>query len=124
MSRWSTCGTATSRRPAGPRPLSAGSCVRSVSGWRPCGCRRSGPRPRKRAPGWLAELHEQRRAFREELERRQNVRVPDEDPDYGDQGEAWPVWRGQREAILQPPKPEIRPAEAVLEKAREKQAET
>jgi len=77
-----------------------------------------------RAPGWLAELHEQRRAFREELERRQNVRVPDEDPDYGDQGEAWPVWRGQREAILQPPKPEIRPAEAVLEKAREKQAET
>jgi hypothetical protein len=77
-----------------------------------------------RAQGWLAELQEQRRAFRGELERRQNVRVPDEDPDYGDQGEAWPVWRGQREAILQPPKPEIRPAEAVLEKAREKQAET
>jgi len=82
------------------------------------------PEESLRAPGWLAELAEQRRAFREELERRQNVRVPEENPDYGDQGEAWPVWRGQKEAILQPPKPEIRPAEAVLEKAREKQAET
>jgi hypothetical protein len=77
-----------------------------------------------RVPGWLAELGEQRKAFREELERRQGVRVPDEDPDYGDEGEAWPVWRGQREAILQPPKPEIKPAEAVLEKVREKQRET
>jgi hypothetical protein len=77
-----------------------------------------------RVPGWLAELAEQRKAFREELERRQGVQVPDEDPDYGDEGEAWPVWRGQREAILQPPKPEIKPAEAVLEKVREKQRET
>ena len=77
-----------------------------------------------RTPGWLAELTGQRRAFREEVERRQGVRVPDVDPDYEDQGEAWPVWRGQREAILQPPKPQIQPSERAAEKAREKQAET
>jgi hypothetical protein len=69
-------------------------------------------------PGWLAELEQQRAAFRDELERRQGVEIPDEDPDV--QGtEAWPVWRAQKEAILQPPAPEIRPAEKVLERARD-----
>jgi hypothetical protein len=33
-------------------------------------------------PGWLTELDEQRRLFREELEARQNVMVPPEDPDW------------------------------------------
>ncbi len=69
-------------------------------------------------PGWMAELEKQRAAFREELERRQGVEIPDEDPDVRGR-EAWPVWRAQKEAILQPPAPEIRPAEKVLEKARE-----
>jgi len=69
-------------------------------------------------PGWLAELEQERAAFREELERRQGVEIPDEDPDV--QGtEAWPVWRAQKEAVLQPPAPEIRPAEKVLERARD-----
>jgi len=76
-----------------------------------------------RQPGWLAELAEQRRAFREELEARQNVKVPSEDPDWEDDGPAWPEWRAQREAILQPPKPEIQPAEGVRELAKEAQAE-
>jgi len=66
----------------------------------------------------MAELDKQRAAFREELERRQGVEIPDEDPDVRGR-EAWPVWRAQKEAILQPPAPEIRPAEKVLEKARE-----
>ncbi len=68
-------------------------------------------------PGWLANLNEQRRVFREELEARENVMVPNEDPDWEDQGPAWSVWQGQRDAILQPPKAEIRPAEGVLEAA-------
>lgn len=68
-------------------------------------------------PGWLAELNEQRRVFREELEARQNVMIPAEDPDWEDQGPAWPQWHAQRGAILQPPKPEIQPAEGVLEAA-------
>jgi hypothetical protein len=71
-------------------------------------------------PGWLAELDEQRREFRQELEGRQNVMVPAEDPDWEDQGPAWTVWQAQRDAILQPPKPQIRPAEGVLEAAQQR----
>jgi hypothetical protein len=74
-------------------------------------------------PGWLTELEEQRRIFREELETRQNVMVPAEDPDWEDEGPAWQVWQGQRDAILQPPKQQIRPAEGVAEAARERDAE-
>ena len=40
-------------------------------------------------PGWLTELDEQRRVFREELEARQNVMIPPEDPDWEDEGPAW-----------------------------------
>lgn len=74
-------------------------------------------------PGWLAELAEQRRVFREELEARQSVPVPNEDPDWEDEGPAWPQWHAQREAILQPAKPEIRPAEGALEAARGRDTE-
>ena len=70
-------------------------------------------------PGWLADLHQQRRVFREELEARQNVMVPAEDPDWQDEGPAWQPWQAQQDAILQPPKPAIRPAEGVLEAARQ-----
>jgi hypothetical protein len=66
----------------------------------------AGPR---QTPEWVTKLAGQRRAFQEKLEQRQNVMVPDEDPDYGFLGEAWPVWGAQRDAILQPPNPEIRP---------------
>jgi hypothetical protein len=74
-------------------------------------------------PGWLAELNQQRRAFREELEARQSVTVPNEDPDWEDEGPAWQVWQGQRDAILQPPKPEMRVAEDVLQAAHKRDAE-
>jgi len=73
-------------------------------------------------PGWMAELEQQRANFRGELERRQGVEIPDEDPDIRGT-EAWPVWRAQKEAILQPPAPEIRPAEKVLEKVRDSERE-
>jgi hypothetical protein len=44
--------------------------------------------------------------------------VPAEDPTYGDLGQAFPLWPGPgRDAILQPPKPEIRPSPYVLERA-------
>jgi hypothetical protein len=70
-------------------------------------------------PGWMAELEEQRTNFRAELQRRQGLEIPDEDPDMKGT-EAWPVWRAQKEAILQPPTPEIRPAAKVLEKVLER----
>jgi hypothetical protein len=74
-------------------------------------------------PGWLAELEEQRRIFRAEVEARQNVTIPAEDPDWQDEGPAWRVWEAQRDAILQPPKPEIRPADGVLEAALQRHAQ-
>jgi TrwC relaxase/AAA domain len=74
-------------------------------------------------PGWLAELNEQRRVFREELGARQNVMTPAEDPDWEDEGPAWQVWQAQRDAILQPPKPEIQPADGVLEAAHQRDTE-
>jgi hypothetical protein len=64
-------------------------------------------------PEWATHLAEQRRAFQEKLEERQNVMIPDEDPDYGFLGQAWPWQERDPDAILQPPKPEIRPCAGV-----------
>jgi hypothetical protein len=64
-------------------------------------------------PDWFARLAEQRREFAAKLEERQGVTVPAEDPDWEEEGEAWPLWKAENEAILQPPKPEIRPAREV-----------
>jgi len=60
-------------------------------------------------PDWAIQLAEQRRAFQEKLAERQNVMVPDEDPDYGFLGQAWPWQERDPDAILQPPRPELRP---------------
>ena len=50
--------------------------------------------------------------------------IPSEDPDYGDLGQAFPPWPGPaRDAILQPPKPEIRPSPQVLERAADRDAD-
>ena len=65
-----------------------------------------------------------RTVFREQLEQRQGVMVPADDPDYADIAEAWPSPFGQpdRDAILQPPKPLIRPAPEVERLAAEREA--
>jgi hypothetical protein len=49
--------------------------------------------------------------------------VPSEDPDFEDLGHAFPAWNPPgKDAILQPPKPEITPSEKILELAREPEA--
>lgn len=59
-----------------------------------------------------------REAFRARLEERLGVMVPAEDPDAGYDGEAWPAWqRPDKAAVLQPPKPALRPSEAVARAA-------
>ncbi|MHB1430528.1 MAG: MobF family relaxase [Streptosporangiaceae bacterium] len=74
-------------------------------------------------PEWISKLAEERRIFRERIDERGSVRVPAEDPDYQDEGEAWPTWIPRdREAILQPPKPQMRPAQQVAERAQEREA--
>jgi len=64
-------------------------------------------------PEWATGLAEQRRAFQERLEERQNVMIPDEDPDYEFLGQAWPWQDRDPDCILQPPKPELRPCSGV-----------
>jgi hypothetical protein len=65
----------------------------------------------------------QRQAFRDRLEERQGVQIPAEDPDYSPDGEAWPAaWpQRHRDAVLQPPQPEMHPAPQV-ERAADREA--
>ena len=70
---------------------------------------------------WIQDLAAQPQAFREQLEQRKGLMIPHEDPDRENLGEAFPSWTApDKEAILQPPKPEIRPAAKVLELAAER----
>jgi hypothetical protein len=72
---------------------------------------------------WITGTAEQRAAFRARVEERQGVMVPSEDPDYEPDGEAWPSLPApDREAILQPPKPDLRPSPSVTERAADREA--
>ena len=73
---------------------------------------------------WIRDLAAQRQAFREKIEERQGLMVPSEDPDWGDLGEAFPAWQAPgRDAILQPPKPQITPSAKILQLAEERDTE-
>jgi hypothetical protein len=72
---------------------------------------------------WIKDLAAGRRAFADKLAERQSLSIPAEDPDYDDLGQAFPSWSGPgKDAVLQPPKPEIRPSPQVLERAMERDA--
>ena len=67
---------------------------------------------------WVRDLATQRQAFREKVEERQGLMEPSEDPDWGDLGEAFFTWHPPgRDAILQPPKPQITPSAQILQLA-------
>ena len=73
---------------------------------------------------WIKDLAADHHTFAETLAERQSLTVPSEDPDYGDLGQAFPPWPGPaRDAILQPPKPEIRPSPQVLQRAADRDAD-
>ena len=73
---------------------------------------------------WMRELAVQRQAFRAKLEERQGLKVPSDDPDWGDLGEAFPARRAAgRDAILRPPKPQITPSAVMLPRAAEHDTE-
>ena len=73
---------------------------------------------------WIKDLAAGRQAFAARLAERQSLMVPSEDPEYGDLGQAFPSWTGRsKDAILQPPKPEIRPSSRVLERALDRDAD-
>ncbi len=63
----------------------------------------------------IAAFNRQRQ---QQIDERRSVRVPSDDPDERDFGFAWTALAGRdRDAILQPPKPQIRPAAEVLQRA-------
>ncbi len=67
---------------------------------------------------WIRDLPEQRQTFRKMIEERQGLKVPCEDPDWSDLGEAFPTREAPgRHAILQPPKPQITPSVRILQLA-------
>jgi hypothetical protein len=73
---------------------------------------------------WIKDLAAGHDAFVGKLAERQSLTVPSEDPDYGDLGQAFPPWPGPgSDAILQPPKPEIRPSPQVLQRAADRDAD-
>ena len=73
---------------------------------------------------WIKDLAAGRRAFADRLADRQSLMIPAEDPDYGDLGQAFPAWTGaDKDAILQPPKPEIPPSPLVLQRAADRDAD-
>ncbi|MGD0609682.1 MAG: hypothetical protein ABSA53_39695 [Streptosporangiaceae bacterium] len=64
------------------------------------------------------ELAAAHRTFLQRLASRQSLTVPSPDPGYPHLGQAFPPWpRPGRDAILQPPKPEIPPSQHILDRA-------
>jgi len=75
-------------------------------------------------PSWIKDLAAAHRTFAATLADRQSLMIPSEDPDYGDLGPAFPPWPGPgKDAILQPPKPEITPSPQVLQRAADRDAD-
>jgi hypothetical protein len=75
-------------------------------------------------PLQVNEIAEYNRKRQAEIDERRTMRIPAEEPDEMDLGEAWNVLtERRRDAVIQPPKPPIPAADAVLERAAEREAE-
>jgi len=73
---------------------------------------------------WIKDLAAAHRTFADRLADRLSLTIPSQDPDYGDLGQAFPPWPGRgNDAILQPPKPEIRPSPQILQRAADRDAD-
>jgi len=73
---------------------------------------------------WIRNLGTKQHEFRTRMEQRRGLKVPSVDPDWEDLGESFPTWKTPcRNAILQPPKPQITPSTKILQLADERGAE-
>jgi hypothetical protein len=73
---------------------------------------------------WIKDLAARHREFADRLADRQSLTIPAEDPDYADLGLAFPAWTAaRRDAILQPPKPEIPPSPRIIDRAMDRDME-
>ena len=83
----------------------------------------AGERPGE-MPGWIKDLASAHRTFAATLADRHSLMIPSQDPDRGDLGPAFPPWPGPgKDAILQPPKPEITPSPQVRQRAADRDAD-
>ena len=72
----------------------------------------------------LQDLAASHRVFAERLAHRKSQVIPSEDPNSGDLDQAFPRWPGSsRDAILQPPKPEIPPSPLIRERVLDRDAD-
>jgi hypothetical protein len=75
-------------------------------------------------PDQVTQIAEYNRKRQAEINERRSLQIPAEEPDEMDLGEAWNVLaERRRDAVIQPPKPPIPVADAVLERAAEREAE-
>ncbi len=66
---------------------------------------------------WIKDLAAQHRQFKDHLAERQSLLTPAQDPGREPFGQAFPAWPGaDRDAILQPPKPQIQPPAQILQR--------
>jgi conjugative relaxase-like TrwC/TraI family protein len=73
---------------------------------------------------WIKDLAAAHQAFADTLAERQSLTIPSQDPDYENLGQAFPPWPGPAaDAIVQPPKPQIRPSPQVLQRAADRYAD-
>jgi len=71
---------------------------------------------------WIKDVDARRQEFARQMAERRRL-AASQDPGRRNQSQFHPGWSGfGAEALLQPPKPEIRPSELVLERTRERQA--
>jgi hypothetical protein len=83
----------------------------------------AGEQPGEMGP-WIKDLAAGHRRFAERLAGRQSMKVPSQDPGYGDFGPAFPACTGPgRDANLQPPKPEIPPSPQILQRVMDRDAD-
>ncbi len=71
----------------------------------------------------IRDLAAQHKALLAKIAERQELRVPRDDPGWGDIGEAYSSWNPRWDAILQPPKPAITPSATILQLAADHDAE-
>jgi hypothetical protein len=75
-------------------------------------------------PVQVSQIAAYNRKRQTEIDERRSMRIPAEEPDARDLGEAWNVLaERRRDAVIQPPKPPIPAANAVIERAAEREAE-
>jgi hypothetical protein len=75
-------------------------------------------------PLQVREVAEYNRRRQTQIDERRTIRLPAEEPDEMDLGEAWNVLAERhRDAVIQPPKPPIPAAEPILERAAQREAE-